>query len=218
MNKLITEALAKLDHANDNHWTEDGLPRLDTIKILAGDPSITREKVTTAAPDFNRAAAQAAASATPGEGATTPPPPVPPAPPAPPAVPPAAEDPPLTPPPLGEPTSDIADLRKSLDEALANMSDKKDALQKAQQAIVDAQNEVGRIEDEIAKLSKTADNPITSYLARQREVLAERGARKDLIKESGIDLKQLAKDLKSPLDSAMSRKNTRGAMRPPVRR
>ena len=53
MSKNITDSLSKLDPANDNHWTQDGLPRLDTIKILSGDPSLTREQVTAAAPDFN---------------------------------------------------------------------------------------------------------------------------------------------------------------------
>ena len=38
MKEKIQEALLKLDTSNENHWTQDGLPRLDTIKILASDP------------------------------------------------------------------------------------------------------------------------------------------------------------------------------------
>lgn len=41
----ITEALTKLDPTNDNHWTAEGAPRLETLRMLAGDPSISREDV-----------------------------------------------------------------------------------------------------------------------------------------------------------------------------
>lgn len=50
----IVEALRKLDTANDAHWTTDGLPRLETVKFLAGDQSLTRDDVTTAASGFTR--------------------------------------------------------------------------------------------------------------------------------------------------------------------
>lgn len=97
----IQAALQKLDVSNDNHWTSDGLPRLDTVKMLAGDQSLTRDVVTHAAPGFTRAvAAQGAApiappappaaatdpvapapeGATPPVAAAPPPPPAPPAP------------------------------------------------------------------------------------------------------------------------------------------
>ncbi len=56
MQKII-DALKKLDVSNDNHWTVDGQPRLDTVKMLAADPSITRDTLNEIAPDFNRATA-----------------------------------------------------------------------------------------------------------------------------------------------------------------
>jgi len=46
--ELILEALKALDPKNDDHWTADGLPRLDVVK--AG----TRAVVTKAAPNFSR--------------------------------------------------------------------------------------------------------------------------------------------------------------------
>jgi hypothetical protein len=52
---VILAALTKLDAKNDNHWTADGLPRLDTVKMLASNATLTRDIVTAAAPDFNRA-------------------------------------------------------------------------------------------------------------------------------------------------------------------
>lgn len=50
----IIDALKKLDVSNDNHWTVDGQPRLDTVKMLAADPSVTRDTINAIAPDFNR--------------------------------------------------------------------------------------------------------------------------------------------------------------------
>lgn len=50
----IIAALKNLDVSNDNHWTVDGQPRLDTVKMLAADPSVTRDTLNEIAPDFNR--------------------------------------------------------------------------------------------------------------------------------------------------------------------
>ena len=64
----IIEALKKLDPADDNHWTAEGLSRLDTVRMIAEDPAITRDAVEAAAPAFTRANAAdydfAAAAAT----------------------------------------------------------------------------------------------------------------------------------------------------------
>ena len=53
MSKIL-EALSKLDVANDNHWTGDGLPRIDTVRMLASNPGIERDDITKEAPDFSR--------------------------------------------------------------------------------------------------------------------------------------------------------------------
>ncbi len=50
----INEALSSLDPANDEHWTADGLPRMDAVQALVGSSDITREDVTNAAPDLTR--------------------------------------------------------------------------------------------------------------------------------------------------------------------
>lgn len=47
----ISSALAKLDAKNDDHWTENGLPRLDAL----GLKGLTRQDLTAAAPLFTRA-------------------------------------------------------------------------------------------------------------------------------------------------------------------
>lgn len=53
----IKAALAKLDPANDEHWTTDGLPRLDAIEALVGS-AVARKDITNAAPEFTRGVAQ----------------------------------------------------------------------------------------------------------------------------------------------------------------
>ena len=49
----IIEALGKLDAGNDNHWTSEGLPKLDALKFSIGE-SVTREEVNTVAPGYTR--------------------------------------------------------------------------------------------------------------------------------------------------------------------
>lgn len=68
----ILAALRQLDPANDNHWTADGSPRLDTVKLLAGGAALTRDQVTQAAPGYSRATAGAYWQAA-TDGATLPP-------------------------------------------------------------------------------------------------------------------------------------------------
>ena len=50
----LKSALELLDHADDNHWTDSGLPRMDVLKTLAGDEAITRKDVEEAFPGFER--------------------------------------------------------------------------------------------------------------------------------------------------------------------
>lgn len=51
----ILDALSKLDTGNDGHWTSDGMPRLDTVRLLASDQGVSREDVSKVAPEFTRA-------------------------------------------------------------------------------------------------------------------------------------------------------------------
>lgn len=91
---------------------------------------------------------------------------------------------------------------------------------------------VAKAQDEQARLRETRDdllarqeallppesirnaNAIQGYLASQTKILEARGEKKLLLKESGLDLKELARGLRSPLDSAMARKTGRGTQRP----
>lgn len=75
-NARILDALSKLDKDNDAHWTSDGMPRLDTIRLLASDQGISREDVSKVAPEFARAnpvlGSQAAAATTTATPVVTP--------------------------------------------------------------------------------------------------------------------------------------------------
>lgn len=219
----ITDALAKLDPANPNHWTDDGLPRMDTVKILSGDPSLTREQVTTAAPEFNREAALAAlqgaspAAATPAPAATdaAPAAPVQAAPVADAAPsPPTPDLPNLEPTPLAEVSNDQLTLENQITEAKLDLSDALNEVTLAKERVEQAQNTVADLEAKLVENGGGPQNVIGDYLSRQRANLEDRAARKYLIKDSGLDLKQLAKDLKSPIDAAMERKTGRGGRRP----
>lgn len=50
----LAEFLLKLDSQNDQHWTDDGLPRVNVVQELANDTSITRAQINDAAPGYAR--------------------------------------------------------------------------------------------------------------------------------------------------------------------
>lgn len=52
--KAIREALAGLNPASDEDWTEDGLPVIIAVATLLGDNKLTRQEITEAAPGFSR--------------------------------------------------------------------------------------------------------------------------------------------------------------------
>lgn len=64
----IAEALAQLDPENDEHWTSDGLPRIDVVQKVAGLKKLSRQEITDADPNFTReTAGKEAAAETEGE-------------------------------------------------------------------------------------------------------------------------------------------------------
>ena len=63
----IAEAVQALDPKNDDHWTAEGLPRMDAVEKLFGDDQITRQQVSDAVPGFTRETALAKASPPPVE-------------------------------------------------------------------------------------------------------------------------------------------------------
>lgn len=57
----LAQAIARLDHNVEEHWTSDGLPRMDALVAMTGDAGLTRKRVTEAAPGLTRASARAQA-------------------------------------------------------------------------------------------------------------------------------------------------------------
>ena len=53
----LAETLQKLDAGNENHWTSDGSPRLETLKFLSGGESYSREDVNEHFQNFNKTSA-----------------------------------------------------------------------------------------------------------------------------------------------------------------
>lgn len=54
MQTKIIDALDKLDSNNPNHWTADGHPKLETVRLFAGDNAITRQMIVDVAPNLTK--------------------------------------------------------------------------------------------------------------------------------------------------------------------
>lgn len=50
----VREALEKLDHANNDHWTKAGMPSVEAVKEIAGNDEISREDIDAAWPELVR--------------------------------------------------------------------------------------------------------------------------------------------------------------------
>lgn len=179
MSKIL-EALSKLDTNNDNHWTADGLPRIETVRMLSGDQSITREQITAEAPDFSRSS----------------------------AVVPGAEV--ASQKPAVESATEVVDYSEAIEKAQAEVARLTEIRNEVDSALaeatknlddlIDLQNAEGPVE--------TTDTAIQGYLASQRAVLEERARRNKVLAESGVtirDIQQLIPQI-SPLDQALSKK------------
>lgn len=213
MKEKINSALAKLDKANDNHWTGEGFPRLDTVRLLAGEGRITRDDINAAAPGFNREKASAvqAPAAAPAPGAS-----------------PAAESLPVA---AAEPASTLetacqaivaqinenlgtqaltvqaevpkTQLELALDE-LAAAKAELDELREVRAEVIrrfQAQSEaVDRLIKKVEALRPPngVTNTIQGYLAQQRQLLSERSRRINATK--GINLQDFL-PTKAPVDN-----------------
>lgn len=75
----LIEALTELDSENDEHWTAQGLPKMEVLKEMTGVEDMTRSMVDEAAPDYARThrfdlTVDGSALADPDAGATIDPP------------------------------------------------------------------------------------------------------------------------------------------------
>lgn len=224
MTEHIKAALQKLDPSNDNHWTADGAARLETVRFVAHDNSITREQVNAAVPGFSRSTAPALAAQQPQAAqqpvAATVPAPAAPAHAVEPATAPqmAVPQPVLRParpqdiPPVPEGYSE-ADLREMLQDANASLQEALKSKGEAEKAVAYATKIVDRLVDALTKKETPSDfaNTVQDYLRTQAALREQRAQR--IAATKNIDLSTILPQ-KSKLDKSFERKVGYGHNRP----
>lgn len=180
----LKDALGFLDPAKDEEWTDDGLPRVDVVQRLMDDTSITREVISREDPSFCREEAR-----------------------------------------KRKETKGQADNGVRNQEAKAETGDSE--IRKLDKDIASLMAERDKVTKQITELSKKRDrlqaklfqqySPESDtkarlvFIKKQNELKTERHSKGQKILQ-GVNRDIL--DPKSPLDKAMSRKNTRGTQRP----
>lgn len=199
MEEKLKQILAQLDPANANHWTAEGLPRIETVRMLAGHPGLTREELTAVDPAFNRQAAEAAkAGAKPA---------------AVPAVPAAPADPVLAPAATQEAAPDMSKekedaLVKAHREAVVKMDQLREAKAKLDQEFEDARVLVDKLSTQLDARKAPAHvslmHDILAYQKAQEREAMEKAGRVAKLRQLEIKPEDLLG--KSPLDAALARK------------
>lgn len=221
MSKTIA-ALQQLDPKNDNHWTSDGLPRLETVRLMAGDSQLTREAVSAAIPGFTRAKAvpaQAPAPAGSEQGTSTPAIAAPAAPQ--PAAQPESSDGTSSTGPGGDNATDdeaeqgSAEAEDPIAAATARVEAASAAQAQANQEYSQAVAELDALLDAAARsgAQETLAEQVGAYHQRQLAALQQRGEQQRRLRDANVDLKALLPQ-RSQLDMALTRKTGRGGQRP----
>lgn len=186
MSKIL-EALAKLEQANDAQWTADGQPKIDAIRWLAQDQTITREQVVKEAPNFSRTntalePAQAA-PVDPADKVQANAPVI--------AVTPRTADSTASPVMPDYATRGEA-TEKAMDDFVANstLTELEESIQRGQQALQDLRGHISNLREEEGEIVRALDHliarrddiqtaqpaphPIRQYLDAQRKLVEER--------------------------------------------
>ena len=216
----ITQALAQLDPANESQWTSDGLPRVEAVVELVGH-DVTRKQITDAAPTFSRSVP------VPGGSDTAP----------------QEQEPEFVPGPPIDYVPDDADVGKVapqddacgmtpeaitragpvvIDRLLAEFERQAVVLARRREQATKALKELGmrsaffnKIKDRLPQ--KKDDKSVQAYLAKQKEVRAERAEKAKAFVEAGTTPQAVMDvvDSRAKIDKAMAgRKPGRGATRP----
>lgn len=195
MSKIL-EALSKLDVANDNHWTGDGLPRIDTVRMLASNPGIGRDDITKEAPDFSRQNAVIPASA--------------------PTVIKAVE--PAVAAPKNVATEEVVveqvEKPEDIDEQIAVLREK---LEEANQYLSKATEYRAKVQNELDDLINLKESStggqctmtaIQCYLKLQQGILNDRARRARALQESGVTIADIQALIPqgAPIDAALRQK------------
>jgi hypothetical protein len=203
----IRAALLKLDAKNDDHWTEDGLPRIDALGLPKG--LATRSAVTAAAPQFTRAnpSVEMPDPAKPEEQLQTP-------------KPLAVTDPVLTAPLAPKPSVEQeAAEQAELEAAIAELQEQVTSHQAAKAAVESQLDAAQKRLDVLLILKMRQRSHEKENMAGIRAVLErgklERAAKAEMaqeLRQVGITAKLLQG--KAPIDAAMARKGGFGLTRP----
>lgn len=225
----IKAALSQLDKNNDDHWTTNGLPRLDVLKDLTGDKSVTRKMVTDADPSFTRETMPGTAGTPEAEVAVE------------------VDSPPDQDADISEEPAETSSgkyvLEMDTQEVFSSEQNMLAFQSEAATVCTELQREKAALEVKITRLSKATamvttqlqrlnnarpnsdTQVIRDYLAQQAKVREERAERVRKFIEQGVDqgMLSLAISGKSKIDAALNQRkaapgSTRPAPRIPVRR
>lgn len=240
MVSTLKAVLLRLDPDQEDHWTDDGLPRISAVHEIGGDKSVTRAQITDAAPGLTRDTAvpppvllpPTPTDADPGDEANAAP---------------EQEDGiisdlrpgELDEEPAAEPEPDVDVLNLPIAEvfgdyrlcqlALSVLSEQHDALLKQRAKLQDELADVARKIESVGRQAQvhesrdpklTTSGAIREYLEAQARLRAKRAERALAFIAAGTTAGDVAKQLQkgSPLDRSMgSRKAALGSQRPPPR-
>ncbi len=206
MSEKIIAALKQLDVGNDAHWTADGMPRIETVRLMASDFSLTREAVSVAIPGFTRDTPNpvqvAAIVATP--------------------IVPVTENGNATP-----ATDQDGGVQTSEDQQEETEAQSSTAFAAAKQRMVEAEARKVAAAQEFDKAAKVVDSMIEAgeskpetlqeqlkrYYAQQERARYERAAKLKAIRDSGVKLEDILPKAAN-IDVAFQRRTKRGMQRP----
>ena len=232
MSDKIRAALAQLEVGNDNHWTEDGLPRMETIKFMTGDQAITRELVNQAVPGFSRSTAAAVLAAAKGSDPVV-----------------DLKDVAVNPKtvddhaeltgsgelaePQAQASAPVAEVKEDFSKIVASASVEQLSgwLVEARGDLDEARKRKEAANSEFEKMQKAVDAMIiemekrgltehdnfstafSDYLHSQQQIREQRAQQINALRKAGLKLEDLFPK-KAPIDSAYARRNQRGTQRP----
>ncbi len=165
----ITDALAKLDVENDEHWTTEGAPLVAVVSEIAGR-EVKRSEITEAAPQFSRSSPKLEPDPDPETDPASAPPPEPPA------------------PPKGTPRSEGEARYLELDEKIAALKEERDEIDNRMQVLAAEQRKLARFAPKGHNYDHKADQKARlDFIASQQEQRAARFAGVKVDPRSPID-------------------------------
>lgn len=217
MASQIVEALALLEVENDEHWTADGLPRVDVVTGLLGE-EVSRKQITEAALEFSRENTTLPGI---GEGVTV-------TEPDPPKEPenvdtPGSEEPKVEEVESETPVEPEEEIDEETAEALEEIDKKNARIDEIDAWIKSLEVEKKELRDEIYNLRDslglvlTPSSPRENQVNIQKAIAASRATRQERAARVKKVMAALAPgdlDPRSPLDAAMGHKRGRHTRRP----